>query len=137
MRVIDSYRNINVDMQEMDPNSVLNFWREMLIHRKQHAKTFIYGTFHLLAPSASGDERLFGYVKTSRNGHSKTLVLLNFSPKELPFEFPSETQDYDLELLVSTVRTNIPRQEKTLQAWEGRVYVTTKNVEPVTADSQG
>ncbi|KAI1206021.1 glycoside hydrolase family 13 protein [Annulohypoxylon truncatum] len=95
MRVHDDYQEINAAKQMVDPDSILNFYRQILQLRKEYKDLFVFGTFRLLKAE---DEAIFAYVKESSltiqdtrlrtngctsNGHvgkkRAALVVLNFS----------------------------------------------------------
>ena len=70
--VNDNYKNINVAVQEGDPNSCLNYFRRMIKLRKEN-DVLIYGKFTLLDKD---NPDVFAYTR-ELNG-KKFLVLLNF-----------------------------------------------------------
>lgn len=119
----DSYKDINVDEQEMDANSVLNFWRSMLKHRAQYMDTFIFGHFELLD---ADNPHVISYLKRSQgdDGKHTIFVTLNWSAEEQEFSIPTESGlGENPEVLVSSLESNRPREERKLQPYEGRVYV--------------
>ncbi|XDG09766.1 hypothetical protein ABKA04_009381 [Annulohypoxylon sp. FPYF3050] len=48
MRVHDAYPEINAAKQMTDPDSILNFYRQILQLRKRYKDLFVFGTFRLL-----------------------------------------------------------------------------------------
>ncbi len=73
LKVNPNYKEINVAKQNSDPDSILNFYRNLLKIRKQH-DVFVYGDFEELD---FDNPNLYMYKKTY--GHKKIKVLLNFS----------------------------------------------------------
>jgi alpha-glucosidase len=111
MRPHDNYAEINVKNQEKDQSSVLSFWKQMNMLRKQYADLMVFGEFEML------DEPNQGVFTFTKKRHGQTLfVTLNFSDK--PQKVDSEVKG-DWKLLASNVEE--PREE--LQAFEGRVYL--------------
>lgn len=85
MRVNDSYTDINVAKQLVEPDSVLNFWKDMIKFRKAHVDLLVYGTFEAQDP---GGEKTFVYTK--RHGGETALVALNFSSEDQTFNLPKD-----------------------------------------------
>src|SRR5690606_21390315 len=72
------YQTVNVESQEVDPHSLLNWTRRMLAVRKQQ-KAFGRGTLKMLAPT---NRRIFAYLReyTSPEGeHELILCVANLS----------------------------------------------------------
>lgn len=117
MRVNDNYQDINVKLQQYDPNSLLKFYQKMLKLRKQYKELFIYGTFHILD---NENEKSFTYIKEIIDSEfPKAYVVLNFSNEDVPFKrlIPG-----DFELVASNVE-EADFDESVLSPYEGRVYI--------------
>lgn len=122
MRVNDSYTDINVAKQLVEPDSVLNFWKEMIKFRKTHADLLVYGTFEVMDP---GDEKTFVYIK--RHGSETALVALNFSGEKQSFKLP-ENGEYSLQVGNYTQELETGKKvpggsEISLRPWEGHMYI--------------
>lgn len=113
MRVHDLYPEINVAKQEKDGKSVLNFWKKMLMLRKDYKDLFIHGSFELFDPE---DERTFVYAKEYAG--QKAVVVLNFTAVEQEFKRPAVRAKWEL-LVGSFEDVN----EDVLKPYEGRVYL--------------
>lgn len=72
LKVNPNHATVNVETQEKDPNSVLNYFRKMIQLRKQNS-VFVYGDWALVDAE---NPNVFAYTRTL-NG-KKVLVLLNF-----------------------------------------------------------
>ena len=72
LKVNTNYVTVNVASQEVDPNSILNYFRKVVKLRKQEP-TLIYGDWALVD---ADNPSVFAYTR-SLNG-KKLLVLLNF-----------------------------------------------------------
>jgi len=79
LKVNPGYKKINVSAQEKDPNSVLNYFRKMVMLRKQHP-VLVYGSYELLDKE---NEKVYAYTRTLNK--NKMLVLLNFSAEKTTF----------------------------------------------------
>ncbi|SPJ71734.1 probable alpha-glucosidase (maltase) [Fusarium torulosum] len=80
MRINNDFEEWNVEQEEYDQDSVLNFWRQVLEVRQKEKDIFVYGRFSIL-PEYKDSEDVFAYTMTSYDGRS-AVVLLNFSEKE-------------------------------------------------------
>ena len=76
-----NYTYINVSDAAKDPDSILNFYRQ-LIELRKNSKVLKYGDFTLLLPE---DPQLFAYRRS--DGGEEILVCCNFSDREAAFPF--------------------------------------------------
>lgn len=77
-----NYREINVRAQENDPDSLLNFYRELLRFRKENP-IVIYGDYKEHMPE---DKKLYVYERNYEG--KKLLVVCSFTEEQLRFEAP-------------------------------------------------
>ncbi|KAJ4310035.1 hypothetical protein N0V94_008647 [Neodidymelliopsis sp. IMI 364377] len=115
MRVHDAFPEINAKVQEVDPGSVLSFYKRVLELRKTHRDVFVYGRFELLDVE---DEELFVFRKLFEG--KKAVVVLNFS--EVEREVPQLVGEEGLRLLIYSAGE--VAEDEVLGGWEGRVYVS-------------
>jgi oligo-1,6-glucosidase len=87
LQVNPKYESINVESQEDDPASILNYFRKMIQTRKSNP-VLIYGQYQLLEPE---HEELYVYTRTYED--KRLLVLLNFSIKHISYQL---LKDYEL-----------------------------------------
>ena len=74
---------LNVEQQEKDPNSVLNYFRKIVNFRK--AEPILgYGDYKLLSPE---HEEVYAYTRSLED--EQLLVLLNFSTLEIDYGLPA------------------------------------------------
>jgi oligo-1,6-glucosidase len=71
--VNENHNTLNVAAQDKDPNSVLNFVREMIQLRKKYKAVLVFGTYFLLDKN---NPDVYAYTREADN--QKLLVLLNF-----------------------------------------------------------
>lgn len=83
LAVNENYREINVEDQEKDPNSVLNYYKRLIRLRKdsEWKEVFVYGNF---LPMYVKDEQIFAYARKA--GEKTAVVLANFGEKEMVVE---------------------------------------------------
>ncbi len=75
-----NYKDINIQSQLNDGNSILNYYRKLIDYRKNsdYSDCIIYGDFDLLYPN---HEKIFSYIRT--NEDYKILVLCNYSDTQV------------------------------------------------------
>ena len=73
LAVNENYKKLNVQEQEDRPDSVLNYFRKMILLRKNNL-TLVYGAFELVDEN---NKQLFAYTRQLDN--EKLLIVLNFS----------------------------------------------------------
>jgi len=115
MRTNDSYKEINVEVQQKNEKSVLNFWKKMLKTRKEYTDLFIHGAFEGFDME---NEETFVFGK--KFGRDQAIVALNFTDEEQGFKRPNVGGK--LQLLVSNV-DGINGTEEKLKGYEGRIYL--------------
>jgi oligo-1,6-glucosidase len=114
MRVVDSFAEINVADQIGRKDSVLEFWKGMLVLRKEHKDLFVYGNFKTIE---QGDE-LMVFTKTS--GGKTSLTVANLTYKTQKWQMPEEVSSLTLKLLIN----NKGSSKDELLPYEGRVYIS-------------
>ena len=80
LAVNPNYEIINVEAQEKDPHSILNFYKEMIALRKSE-DVFIYGSYDLVF-----EEHTDIYAYTRTLDHKRVLILCNLTNKETGIE---------------------------------------------------
>lgn len=87
LKVNSNYKDINVQNQENDPDSVLNYYRKLLATRKspEYKEVFTYGVFE---PAYEDTEYVMAYYRVSDN--QRILVAANFGKdaKTIELKFP-------------------------------------------------
>ena len=83
-----NYKRINLASQKDDPNSVYNFYRQLVQLRKNEAyhETLVYGT---TVPYLAEQKNLMAYW---RDGEKKLLVMGNFQPQAQNVVLPGEVK---------------------------------------------
>ncbi len=80
LKVNQNFKTLNVEAQEKDPESVLNYFRQLVEIRKETA-ALIYGQYTVLDEN---NPNIYAYTR-ELNGE-KVLVLLNFTDKTAPYQ---------------------------------------------------
>ncbi len=73
LKVNPNYTTVNVNAEEKDPNSVLNYFKKMVKLRKT-TPTLVYGKYQLLDKN---NQKVYAYTREGEG--KKLLILLNFS----------------------------------------------------------
>ena len=87
LKVNSNYKDINVQNQENDPDSVLNYYRKLVATRKspEYKEVFTYGVFE---PAYEDTEYVMAYYRVSDN--QRILIAANFGKdaKTIELKFP-------------------------------------------------
>ncbi len=110
--VNQDYKRINVEAEEQDPGSILNFYRKCLALRKS-SETLIWGKYREYFPLSS---RIYMYERSYEG--ERILVICSFSKNEERFRFPKGYNGPG-ELLLDNY--DGAGQEKVLRPYEVRV----------------
>ena len=86
LQVNPNYTAINAAAEEKDPDSVLNYYKQMITLRKSHLG-LIYGSFQLLAEE---NPQVFAYRRTLAETGENYLIACNFSDKDAAFTIPAD-----------------------------------------------
>ena len=105
-----NYKEVNVEKEESDAGSILNFYKELLKVRKKY-DVFTEGTFTLLDP-ASDDT----FIYTREGGGEHVLVMCNFTDKNISIDKPAKFAD--AELLISNYNDI---KENELRPYEAKI----------------
>lgn len=111
MRVNDNYREVNAEQQESDPDSVLNYWREVLKVRKSHQEVIVYGRFELVK---DGHPEVICYKRVG-TGKTDAWVVVSFKNGEVEYKAPE-----DLRVAVKSGKQVLGNYEEEVQV-EGEV----------------
>lgn len=115
LKVNPRHTEINVEKQQNDENSVLNYYRKLIALRKAD-KAFVYGTYTDLCPHKG---KLLAYRRDSEYG--SFVVVCNFSLKCVKWNLPAELQGYTL--VTSNYADSNPHADFTqLRPYEAIVY---------------
>ena len=110
--VNENYNKINVELQQDNSDSILNYYREIIRIRKNYS-TLIYGDFLDLEPS---NEKLYIYKRWDKQ---KTfIIVLNFSDDMAQWDI----HNFDsMKLVISNYKKSV--YTKSVDPWEARVYI--------------
>lgn len=89
-RVNDNYKEINVAVQDANPNSVLNHFRKMTKLRNE-SLVLVYGDYEMILDD---HEQIYAYTRILNE--DKMLILLNFSDQNAQAELPKSFKVGDI-----------------------------------------
>ena len=95
-------------MEDVDPNSCLNYFRKLTALRKNNL-ALVYGKYTLLDKS---NPKVYAYMREGEN--QKLLVMLNFSATDAQFDTGISMED--AKILLSNY--SAPPKEKMLRPYE-------------------
>ncbi|MGG2093932.1 alpha-glucosidase [Bacillus sp. S13(2024)] len=114
-----NYKEINVDVQQTDSNSILNFYKKMIALKKEH-EVFTYGTYDLLLED---DPQIYAYTRTLSD--EKVVVISNLSESEAVYDEAAYKLECNRLLLNNyEVEEHDAITTITLKPYETRVYYT-------------
>ena len=114
MNVNPNYPQINVEQQETDPDSVLNFYRRAIGLRKQ-LSCVRWGNYKEYKKHSKKV-----YMYSRQDSRQKILVVCSFWKKPVPFKAPADFYIPGARLALCNYNTITPN---TLQPYECRVYL--------------
>lgn len=109
-------QSINVLDESMDPNSVLNFYKEVIQLRNQN-EALIYGSYKLYLPK---HPQLFVYGR--RLGTERFVIMINLSKEFASADLPENVQIEEWNLVVSNLNDHAIHQHTLFAPYEARVY---------------
>jgi oligo-1,6-glucosidase len=111
--VNENYKEVNVEQQESDPNSVLNYYRKAIKLRKE-LSAIRHGDYKEYNKSSS---KVYMYSRCDEK--QKVLVVVSFTDKEAKIKLP---KGFDLDK-AQLVLNNYENNTMVLKPYEARVYV--------------
>ena len=117
MKVNPNFKTINVEAQEKDENSILNFYKKMIQLKKQE-DVFTYGIYDLLLEK---DKQIYAYTRTGED--TSMIVITNLSTKEAVCDL-GELKISSSDLLLNNYDVDSHEELSTfiLKPYEARVY---------------
>lgn len=120
-----NYKQINAESQLNDPDSIFNYYRQLIQLRKKHP-IVVYGDFH---PVNSEHEKIYSYIR--KLDRQVLLVIVNFSSDTPQFNLDADRNGHNFsepELLISnySVETNSKTESFEsfmMRPYEARVYL--------------
>ncbi|MEB7752623.1 glycoside hydrolase family 13 protein [Staphylococcus pseudoxylosus] len=85
-----NYKTINVAKQQQDPNSILNFYKSLIVLKKSD-DIYTYGTFDLVDKN---NEQVFAYTRTLNN--KKVLIVGNLTNQTATFNYDGPVNENNI-----------------------------------------
>lgn len=95
IKIADSYQTLNVAVEEKDPNSVLNFYRQMITLKKSEP-TLQEGQYAL---ERSNEENLVAYRRF--DNHATWLVITNLSNLPCKYQLPQDLTNHAFQVILA------------------------------------
>ncbi|HEY4552877.1 MAG TPA: alpha-glucosidase [Bacillaceae bacterium] len=119
LKVNRHYRDIHVEKQRQDPDSILHFYKKMIQLRKEH-NVFIDGNYELLMPE---DTAIFSYSRRQEN--ETAVIITNLSSQENVWTTNGNLALSDTHLILSNYQVSPHKDADSIQLkpYEARVYL--------------
>ncbi|ARI75990.1 glycoside hydrolase family 13 protein [Halobacillus mangrovi] len=117
MKINPNYKEINVENQRHQSNSILSHYKKMIELKKEH-DLFTYGIYDLLLKN---DPQIYAYTRTLAG--QMALVITNLTEKEAEFESIHKLSSNDLILENYETENHEEITRFTLKPFEARVYL--------------
>ncbi|WPH01867.1 glycoside hydrolase superfamily [Acrodontium crateriforme] len=111
MTINKDYKDWNVASQLNDPDSVMGYWKKLLVLRKTDTDVFVYGSYTALEESETG-EMVLGYEREFEG--KKIVVWLNFSDVE---QVVPATKYESMSALISNQEVKVEGAKLTLRPY--------------------
>ena len=121
LKVNENYKKVNVEAQENDENSILNYYKKMIQLRK-NTPALIYGDYQDLRPDCNNI-----WLYSREYEEKKILVMNNFTDENQAFEADFLINTKELVLANIEVKNEISNQRYELKPYESRVYLVQNN----------
>ena len=120
IKVNPNFMQINVENEQKNPDSILNFYRKLICLRKKNP-VFVYGDFTVIDEN---NPTIFAYTRSFEK--DTLFVLLNFSSQEQMFQLPDEIRNDRWQLLMANYKHNGEHEgfRIRLLPWEARIYLS-------------
>ena len=117
IKINNNFKDINVEKQEGDKDSILNFYKK-LIKIRNNSETLIYGSYDLILEE---DENIFAYTRKLNN--EKYIIITNLTDKNAKYIYDKDTLSYE-NLVINNyeVEKHDDINEFILKPYECRVY---------------
>lgn len=117
-----NYKEINVESQINDEDSILNYYRKLIKIRKEN-EAVVYGQYDIILED---HEEIYAYTRTVEN--EKLLVICNFSQNTPKFNLPQHIEFRAKDLIISNYEVDGKEglKEIALRPYECRVYKLVK-----------
>ncbi|WP_077702958.1 glycoside hydrolase family 13 protein [Virgibacillus dokdonensis] len=118
LKINPNYKQINVEQQQTDGNSIYHYYRNMVQIRKEN-DVFIYGRYELILED---HDQIYAYTRTLDN--QQMLVLTNLFAEKTTFKLPKTITSKERKLLLSNYKVDASGslEQITLKPYEARVY---------------
>lgn len=115
-----NYKKINVATQQTDPDSILNFYRQMIKVRKNNL-TLVYGEYEVIDVLNSKN-----FIYRRSDDENEYYVFINFSEEMIPFNLQSIGSIKQSHVLVSNYKeeVDIAQNLYNLKPWEATIFKT-------------
>ncbi|MVX66434.1 alpha,alpha-phosphotrehalase [Clostridium chromiireducens] len=117
IKVNRNYKEINVEDELKDEDSILNFYKRM-IHVRKGNKTLIYGQYNIILEE---HDKIYAYTRSLDN--EKYLIITNISTENVEYNYSEENLKYEGLILSNyKVYEHADMTKFVLRPYEARLY---------------
>jgi len=114
-----NYKQINAESQMNDPDSIFNYYRQLIQLRKKHP-IVVYGDYHPVNPE---NDKIYAYIR--KLNQQVLLVVVNFSGDMTQFNLDADRNGYNFsqpELLISNYQVESNSDIESFESFNMRPY---------------
>lgn len=119
--IADNYKKINVENQMSDPDSILNFYRKLIVLRKKYKAISLGKT----VPLAENHKSVYMYKRIYKN--QEILVINNFYGKETEIELDFDTEGYTV-ILSNNEKSTVLEKKMKLEPYDTFIFYKENSV---------
>jgi oligo-1,6-glucosidase len=116
IEVNSNYEKINVNTQEKDTTSILNYYKKLIQLRKSE-QVLIDGNYE---PYLLKNRHFYVYTRNLEN--ETCLVIGNYSHKKRTFKMPKKLENMSFKLILTNIEHSLEHQKYDFEPYEVRVY---------------
>ncbi|MBU3182056.1 glycoside hydrolase family 13 protein [Clostridium psychrophilum] len=119
IKVNPNYKQINVKSQLEEPNSIFNYYKQLIDIRSKN-QIVVYGIYNLILED---NEELYAYTRTL--GEEKLLIICNFVDRISKFNLPQSIKYSSQKLIIGNYKISNGVNIKSIEMkpYEARVYL--------------
>ncbi|WP_208586239.1 glycoside hydrolase family 13 protein [Gracilibacillus suaedae] len=117
LKVNPNYKEINVAVQQENPNSILQYYKRMIATRKRY-EVLVYGSYEL---ELANHDKVYAYTRyLEKQG---AFIITNLFDTEAEVNIPTHVLEKSPELVLTNVNGKQLSEKMVLQPYEAKVYI--------------
>ena len=116
LTINQNYTNTNVQAQQNDTNSILNYVKKLTTFRRKNIDALVYGKYTLIT---NANQQVYAYTRTANNNN--LLIILNFKNTPTQFAIP-QNLTLKSEVVNNIAPIAVANNNITLQPYQAVIY---------------